>query len=102
MSSSKETIQVNKPKICKICQLPNSYDSKRCTKCGKPLDLATSIELDEKNQEQIALQNERIETLEKSLKTFEETMKKRDDNWKRTFMKMVSESKARIQNSTAD
>jgi len=64
MSASKPEDLVNKPKICKICELPNSFDSKMCSKCGKPLDLATSIELDEKNQQQIALQNEKIENLE--------------------------------------
>jgi len=60
ISTAKEGDIVSKPKICKICDLPNSYDSKICSKCGKPLDLATSIELDEKNQQQIASQNEEI------------------------------------------
>jgi site-specific recombinase XerD len=96
MSSSKETDFVNRPKICKICQLPNSYDSKLCSKCGKPLDLATSIEMDEKNQQQIKEQNERIETLEKSLKSFEDTVKKRDDAWKRSIMKMVSQTRKKL------
>lgn len=27
------------PKICNICKQPNAWDSKLCTKCGKPLDL---------------------------------------------------------------
>lgn len=102
MSSAKENDLVNKPKICKICELPNSFDSKMCSKCGKPLDLATSIEMDERNQQQIASQNERIQTLEKSLKSFEDTMKKRDYNWKRSMMKMISESRVRIRNSTTD
>lgn len=93
MSTSKENDMVNKPKICKICELPNSYDSKMCSKCGKPLDLATSIELDERNQQQITAQNEKIETLEKTLKIFEEKRKIRDDEWKRSIMKMISKSR---------
>jgi hypothetical protein len=99
ISSTKEGDIVSKPKICKICDLPNSYDSKICSKCGKPLDLATSIELDEKNQQQITSQNEKIETLEKSLKSFQEKIKKRDDEWKRSIMKIVSESRTKIRDT---
>ena len=102
ISTAKEGDIVSKPKICKICDLPNSYDSKICSKCGKPLDLATSIELDEKNQQQIASQNEKIETLEKSLKSFQEKIKKRDDEWKRSIMKIVSESRTKIRDTTTN
>lgn len=88
------------PQKCHICDMPNAPDSKICSKCGKPLDLTTSIELDEKNQQQITLQNERIETLEKSLKSYQTTRKKRDDEWKRTIMKMVSEYRTKIRKGT--
>ena len=88
------------PQKCHICDMPNAPDSKMCSKCGKPLDLATSIELDEKNQQQITAQNEKIETLEKSLKSYQATRERRDDEWKRIIMKMTSESRAKIRKAT--
>ena len=36
------------PKKCPTCNMPNSLDSKICTKCGRPLDLKTASEIDEK------------------------------------------------------
>lgn len=54
--------------------------------------------IDEKNQQRILEQNEKIKTLEKSLKSFEEKRKRRDDEWKRSVMKMIrtfKESKRR-------
>jgi len=50
MSTTKANDLVNKPKICKICELPNSYDSKICSKCGKPLDLETALVKEEKDR----------------------------------------------------
>jgi len=94
MSNSKEKDSVNGPKICKICQLPNSFDSKICSKCGKPLDLATSIELDEKNQQQITTQNEKIEKLEKSLESYQKFMKRRDIEFQKTMMESIIKFKS--------
>lgn len=48
-----DEINTQLPKICYICQMPNSSDSKICTKCGKPLDLKTANELDEKKEQRI-------------------------------------------------
>jgi len=44
-----EEIQ-NIPKKCHICDMPNASDAKMCSKCGKPLDLKTVIENEERNQ----------------------------------------------------
>ena len=96
MSSSKESDLVKKPKMCKICQLPNSYDSRLCSKCGKPLDLATSIEMDEKNQQQIKEQKERIETLEKSLESFAKKYEKSSRWQKKMILKMAIQTRAKI------
>lgn len=41
--------QIKTPKICPICEMPNSFDSELCSKCGKPLDLSVIIKIDEKN-----------------------------------------------------
>ena len=64
MSTTKENDLVNKPKICKICDLPNSYDSKRCSKCGKPLSLDVALELEEKENDDKQSLLKRIESLE--------------------------------------
>jgi len=52
MSTSKDSPTVNIPKICHICELPNSYDSTICSKCGKPLDLETALAKEEKDKEE--------------------------------------------------
>jgi ribosomal protein L40E len=36
------------PKICHICKTPNSPDAQICNRCGKPLDVKTAVELEEK------------------------------------------------------
>jgi len=45
----------NVPKICQICQIPNSYQSTICSKCGKPLDLETAIQEEEKSQSELQI-----------------------------------------------
>ena len=42
-----EDIQFTTPKICSICEMPNSFDAELCSKCSKPLDLQTALQLDE-------------------------------------------------------
>ena len=41
------------PKICPICELPNSPESELCSKCGKPLDLKTALGIDKQKDERI-------------------------------------------------
>jgi len=91
ISTIKEGDLASKPKICKICELPNSYDSKICSKCGKPLDLNTSIEMDEKNQQQIIQQDEKIENLENTIKSMQNSMEKRDGEWESAIVKLFEE-----------
>ena len=91
MSTAKGNDLVSRPKICKICELPNSYDSKICSKCGKPLDLSISIEMDEKNQQQIIQQDEKIENLENTIQTMQNNMKKRDSGWESEIIKLFEE-----------
>jgi integrase/ribosomal protein L40E len=47
---TRENEDKNIPKICKICEVPNSPDSTICSKCGKPLDLETALENEEKEK----------------------------------------------------
>jgi len=58
------------PKKCNICDNMNSPESKRCTKCSRPLDLKAATEIDEK-QDSLSLKIEeqtvRITRLENTL-----------------------------------
>ena len=49
---TKQKDDKNMPKICQICQVPNSSDSTICCKCGKPLDLETALAKEEKDKEE--------------------------------------------------
>ena len=69
MSSVKNEDLINKPKICHICELPNSYDSKICSKCGKPLDLKTVLENEEKNEIEKKNLKKEIDSLKDSMET---------------------------------
>ena len=48
---TKEKEDKNVPKICQVCEIPNSPESKICSKCGKPLDLETAHKIDEQEKE---------------------------------------------------
>jgi len=57
------------PRVCSICEMPNEPQSSVCSKCGKPLDVQTAIEIEEKEKQ------EREETQQK-LKKLEENQTK--------------------------
>ena len=66
---SKETDQIT-PKTCNICTKLNSPEAKSCANCGRPLELSTALELDEKQREKdikIEEQAEKIASLEKQM-----------------------------------
>jgi len=54
----------NLPKICKICDVPNSPESKICSKCGKPLDLEAALKMEQVEKEQ---QQTKIKHLEEQV-----------------------------------
>ncbi len=68
MSNTKKNDLVNKPKICHICEVPNSYDAKICSKCGKPLGIESATEFDEK-----------IEKTQKMMEKYDEKFAKATD-----------------------
>jgi len=43
-------IETELPIKCSICEMQNPPQTKKCTKCGKPLDVQTAIESEEKEQ----------------------------------------------------
>jgi len=55
-------------------------------------------ELDEKNQQQITTQNEKIGNLEKSLETLQNTLKTRDSEWEESMMKVLDKFEKKFQN----
>ncbi|MDH3765870.1 MAG: site-specific integrase [Nitrosopumilus sp.] len=79
MSTSKDKPTANIPKICKICELANSYDSTICSKCGKPLDLKTALAREEKEKEekesvqtQLAIMQEELKKVTKRIERTEQ------------------------------
>ena len=65
-----ELTDKNLPKICHVCSVPNSPEATICSKCGKPLDLKSALEMEErynterendrKEINQLKLQQEKI------------------------------------------
>ncbi len=90
------------PQKCHVCDMPNSPDSSICSKCGKPLDLKTAIERDEKEIEYLKENMEKIieekigeynqKFLEKITKIYDERIlesKKRLDAADRDFKRRL-------------
>ncbi|MEX0861123.1 tyrosine-type recombinase/integrase [Nitrosopumilus sp.] len=84
ISSAKSTDLVNKPKICKICDIPNSYDSKMCSKCGKPLDLKIALENEEKLEKERQSIKEELEHLKENM---EDIISKKVSQYSSKFIK---------------
>jgi len=55
------------PKICHVCEMPNSFDSKICSKCGKPLDLKSAIEKEEEEKAEKQSIKETLEGLQSQM-----------------------------------
>ncbi len=71
---TKKDVDHKLPIICNICEMANSFDSKICSKCGKPLDLETAIQEEEKSQSELqiirdeqARMNQMMENIQKQL-----------------------------------
>ena len=67
ISTSKNEDIVSRPKICHICNIPNSYDSKICSKCGKPLSLEAAIEKGEQEKAEKIQLEEKIKEVDELL-----------------------------------
>ncbi len=68
ISTSKNEDIVSRPKICHICNIPNSYDSKICSKCGKPLSLEVAIEKGEQEKAEKIQLEEKIKEVDELIK----------------------------------
>lgn len=60
----KEKERKNIPKICNICTIHNPPNSTICTKCGKPLDLKTALEIEEKEREEKESIQSQLDTIQ--------------------------------------
>lgn len=89
---------VKTPQKCHICDMPNAYDAKMCSKCGKPLNLVTSLEIEEENKQQMIKQDEKIENLENTIKNLQTSIEKRDKEWKEATMKAMQEMAEKFSN----
>jgi integrase/recombinase XerD len=59
----------NIPKKCHICDMPNAFDAKMCSKCGKVLDLKTAIENEEKNESEKQSIKGELESLKENMES---------------------------------
>ena len=55
-----EKLQQELPVKCIICEMQNPPHTKQCTKCGKPLDVKTAIEIEETEKEEKKLQKDEV------------------------------------------
>lgn len=75
-------IDEQKPKLpskCNICQMMNSPESKLCSKCGKPLDLETAIEAEQKLQDEQLQNRKEMDEVKKRLEDLEYGSKARQN-----------------------
>lgn len=56
----KTETSVKIPLKCTVCDMPNPSQSRTCSKCGRPLDLETALEIDEKTSEEKNLLNDEV------------------------------------------
>jgi len=76
---TKETEEKNIPKICQICNIPNSSESKICSKCGKPLSLETALEREEQEANSRKQLEDKIKSLEQKQVKLEDSQKEYND-----------------------
>jgi len=51
------------PKKCHVCDMLNSPSGECCSKCGRPLDLATALKIDESVEERFASIEKKLDSL---------------------------------------
>ena len=64
-----EPTDKNLPKMCQVCSVPNSPESTICQKCGKPLDLETAIQEEEKEKEEKQFLKDELARLSQAVDT---------------------------------
>ena len=62
------------PKVCSICEMPNDCRDTVCSKCSKPLDIQTAIDMEEKEEK---------DSLKKKLEQLEIDSKMKDNDFER-------------------
>lgn len=72
ISNGKGDDPISKPKICNICGISNSFESNRCSKCGKPLDLKDFEIIESENKKREKMLENRLSTMENTIKMLAE------------------------------
>jgi integrase/recombinase XerD len=62
-----EKAKLDLPKKCNVCDMMNAPESKRCSKCGKALDLKTAVEIDEQKDLRIGKLEEDFKEMKNNL-----------------------------------
>ncbi len=73
----KDDAESDRPKICSICEMHNDPKSEMCSKCGKPLDLKTALEQEEKEREENNSLREQMDKIRLEMKEKDEKNEKR-------------------------
>ena len=55
------------PLKCHVCEMPNSPDSTICSKCGKPLDIKTALEMEENDRQKQQMLEDKIARQEQAI-----------------------------------
>jgi hypothetical protein len=98
ISNTKNEDLVSRPKICKICNIPNSYDSKMCSKCGKPLDLKIALENEEKNETERQNMKKELDYIKENMeKIISEKFKQHSTKLLKGLEKIMENSSKKVQ-----
>ncbi|WP_316506319.1 hypothetical protein [Nitrosopumilus sp.] len=85
MKKEEDLASAKIPKICGICEMPNTPDSTLCSKCGKPLDLQTAIEMEEYEKSEL---QKKIDEVNKLKQLYEQDKKSSELREKETMDKI--------------
>ena len=70
------------PIKCAICDFANSFDSVMCSKCGRPLDIKTVLELEEKEKHELESTRAELERIKSNISNTEKENKVSEDKIK--------------------
>ena len=98
ITNTKNQDIVSRPRICKICSVPNSYDSKMCSKCGKPLDLKIALENEEKNEKERHEMKKELEYIKENMENIiSEKIQQQSTKLLKDFEKIMENSSKKVQ-----
>lgn len=62
------------PKNCFVCGSPNPFESTRCSRCAKPLDIKAALDLEEKERLELAKRDEELRLIREELEKIKQKL----------------------------